>query len=185
LEWGSSSRLIAIAAALWLGAAGAGAEVFLSQQEALALAFPEADRVETRTHVLTDEQAARIEALSRGPLDSKLVRIHTGWRGEEVLGYALIDVHVVRTLSEALLVVLSPAGEVRNLRVLAFHEPPDYLPKERWYAQFEGKTGSAPLRIGGDLHGVVGATLSSRAAALCVRRALACYEVLIRGGRAG
>jgi hypothetical protein len=177
--------VLAFGAALWLGAAGAGAEVFASQQQALALAFPEADRVETRTHVLTDEQAARIEALSRGPLESKLVRIHTGRRGEELLGYALIDVHNVRTLSEALLVVLSPGGEVRNLRVLAFHEPLDYLPTQRWFAQFEGKSGAVPLRIGGDVHGIVGATLSARAAALGVRRALACYEVLIRDGQPG
>ena len=180
-----SSSLLAIGTALWLGAAGAGAEVFTSQQQALALAFPEADRVETRTHVLTDEQAARIEALSRGPLESKLIRIHTGRRGEEVLGYALIDVHVVRTLSEALLVVLSPEGQVRNLRVLAFHEPLDYLPTQRWYAQFQDKSGAAPLRIGGDVHGIVGATLSANAAALGVRRALACYEVLIHDGQPG
>jgi hypothetical protein len=132
--------------------------------------------------VLTDEQAARIEALSRSPLESKLVTIHRGLRGEELLGYAVIDVHDVRTLPEALLVVLAPDGAVRNLRVLAFHEPPDYLPPERWYRQFDAKTGSAPLRLGGDIHAIVGATLSARAATGCVRRALAYYEVLLKDG---
>ena len=37
-----------------------------------------------------------------------------------VLGYAVIDVHNVRTLPEAFMVVLSPEGEVRSLRLLAF-----------------------------------------------------------------
>jgi hypothetical protein len=178
-----SSSLLALGAALWLGAAGARAEVFHTQKEALALAFPEADRVESETFVLTEEQAARIESLSRAPLESKLVKIHRGLRGGELLGYAVIDVHNVRTLPEALLVVLSAAGEVRNLRVLAFHEPLDYLPRERWYQQFDAKTGSAPLRLGGDIHGIVGATLSARAATQGVRRALAYYDVLLQGGK--
>lgn len=177
-----AGRLFASGAALLLGAA-AQAKVFYTQKEALALAFPEADRVESETHVLSDEQAARIEALSRSPLESKLVSIYTGRRGDEVLGYAVIDVHEVRTLPEALLVVLSPGGEVRMLRVLAFHEPLDYLPRESWYEQFRDAPRSAPLRLGEDVHAVVGATLSARAATASVRRALAYYDVLLRDGR--
>jgi len=166
-----------------LGAAAADAKVFYTQQEALALAFPEADRVESETFVLTEEEAARIEALSRGPLESKLVKIYTGRRGEEVLGYAVIDVHNVRTLPEAFLVVLSPEGLVQNLRVLAFHEPLDYLPTDRWYQQFQARSLAAPLRLGADIHGIVGATLSARAATQGVRRALAYHAVLLRHGR--
>ena len=168
-------------AVLWPGAAGA--KVFYSQSEALELAFPGAERVESETHVLRDEQVERIESLARGPLESKLVRVYTGIRGGEVMGYALIDIHNVRTLPEAFLVVLSPDGDVKSLRVLAFHEPLDYLPSSRWYGQFEAKTLDQPLRVGGDVHGIVGATLSARATTRGVRRALAVYEVLLQTGR--
>ena len=75
-----------------------------------------------------------------------------------------------------------PEGAVRTLRMLAFHEPLDYLPSGRWYEQFESKTAAEPLRLGGDVHGVVGATLSARATTRGVRRALAFYQVLIRDG---
>ena len=78
------------------------------------------------------------------------------------------------------MVVLTPEGSVRSVRVLAFYEPLDYLPNDRWYAQFEGKSLAAPLRMGGDIHAVVGATLSSRAATQGVRRALAYYRVLVQ-----
>jgi Na+-translocating ferredoxin:NAD+ oxidoreductase RnfG subunit len=71
---------------------------------------------------------------------------------------------------------------VRTLRVLAFHEPLDYLPNERWYAQFDRKSLAEPLRVGGDVHGIVGATLSARATTRGVRRALALYEVLVQNG---
>ena len=71
---------------------------------------------------------------------------------------------------------------MRSLRVLAFHEPLDYLPADRWYAQFGDKSLSESLRLGGDVHGVVGATLSARATTRGVRRVLAYYEVLIQNG---
>jgi len=156
------------------------AKVFHTQEEALALAFPTADRTEKHTFILTPEQRERIEARARGALETRLVTLYTGWRGDEVLGYAHIDVHTVRTKSEGLMIVLDAAGRVRSLRVLAFHEPAEYLPAGRWYEQFRGKTLKDGLRVGRDIHGIVGATLSSRAATKGVRRMLAYYEVLIR-----
>lgn len=161
-------------------AAPAGAKVYLSQAEALAQAFPDAEKIEPETFVLDEAQARRIEELSRSKLESKLVRVWRGTRGGELLGFALIDVHNVRTLPEAFLVVLTPEGTLRTLRLLAFHEPPEYEPPERWYAQFLGKSLEQPLRVGGDVHGIVGATLSAQATTQGVRRALAIYQVLLR-----
>ena len=77
------------------------------------------------------------------------------------------------------MVVLTPAGNVRSVRILAFHEPLDYMPSEKWYGQFVGKTRKDALRVGGDVHGVVNATLSTRAASDSVRRTLAYHAVLI------
>lgn len=181
----SRTARIALLAALSLAllTGGARAKVFYSRSEALALAFPDADHVEDRTHVLSQEHVARIESLAHGPLDSKLVRIYTGFEKGEVVGYAFIDVHTVRTLPEAFLIVLSPQGAIRTLRVLAFHEPLEYKPSDRWYNQFEDKSLAEPLRLGGDVHGIVGATLSARATTRGVRRALALYEVVVQNAR--
>lgn len=182
-RWDSSSRLLALLiwALAFPGLPGeAAAKVFYSRAEALELAFPDADRVEDETIVLGDEQAHRIESLSRSPLESRLVRVYTGYRDGELLGYAFIDVHNVRTLPEAFLVVLSPEGEVADLRLLAFHEPLDYMPAERWYEQFQRKSLEEPLRVDGDIHGIMGASLSTRATAGGVRRALAMYKVVVQ-----
>ena len=166
--------------ALLLGAAPAAAKVFYSRSEALKLAFPDAERIEDQTYVLSDAQAERIAAIAQSPLDSKLVKLYRGYHGDQLLGYAVIDVHNVRTMPEAFMVVLTPEGVVRSVRVLAFHEPLDYLPNERWYGQFDAKSLESPLRLGGDIHAVVGATLSARATTRGVRRALAYYQVLVR-----
>jgi transcriptional regulator of nitric oxide reductase len=158
------------------------AKVFYSRQEAIALAFPEADRVDKKTTILTADQLAAIEEAGRVKVESKLVTIFTAYRGDEVLGYAHIDIQTVRTHAAALMVVINPEGDVRSVRILAFHEPLDYLPSEKWYAQFAGKTLEDRLRIGGDVHGVVSATLSTRAATDSIRRALAYHAVLIGSG---
>lgn len=164
----------------------ASAKVFSSQNQALREAFPESTRIERETHVLRGTEVEQIAALAGGDVRTKLVVIHTAYRGDEILGYAHIDVHTVRTQPEAFMVVLEPSGVVRSVRILAFHEPLDYLPTDRWYSQFAGKTRDDGLRVGRDVHGVVGATLSARAAAHGVRRTLAYWEVLLKSeGRRG
>ena len=182
---GTSSRGAAVflaVLALLFAAGESAAKVFFSRQEALDLAFPGAERIEGKVFVLDERQAAQVEEIARSPLDSKLVKLHTAVKDGAVLGYAFIDMHTVRTLPEAFLVVLSPEGEVRSLRVLAFHEPLEYQPTRRWYGQFEHKSQRSPLRLGDDIHGIVGATLSARATTRGVRRALAFYEILVRSG---
>ena len=79
------------------------------------------------------------------------------------------------------MIVLEPDGTTRSVRVLAFHEPLDYLPTERWYKQFEDRSLADPLRLGRDIHGIAGATLSARAVASSVRRALALFRVVVKG----
>jgi hypothetical protein len=175
-----ASVLLAGAIALAVAPPPARAKVFYTRSEAVALAFPDADRVEDETILLEDDQLERVQALAKSELDSRIVRIYRGFRGDDLLGYAFIDVHTVRTLPEAFLVVLTPAGAVASLRVLAFHEPLEYKPTDRWYEQFENATLDRALRLGRDVHGIVGATLSASATTQGVRRALALYEVLVK-----
>lgn len=158
----------------------AQAKVFASQKQALEEAFPDATRIERRTFLLRAEQVEQIEALSGRGVDAKVVVLHVAHRDDTILGFAEIAVHVVRTQPEAMLIALSPEGSVRSVRVIAFHEPLDYLPTPSWYAQFDGKRKGDALRLGREIHGVVGATLSAQAAADGVRRMLAYFEVLLR-----
>lgn len=113
-------------------------------------------------------------------MDSKLVTLHIGKRGQKLLGYATIDVHTVRTLPEAVMVVLSPEGQVTSTLLLAFYEPLDYMPNERWLKQFEQTNLTPDLRIGGKIAGITGATLTARAMTESVRKVLALYQVLIK-----
>ncbi len=179
--WALRSRATVLSLLALLAALPAAGEVFLSQREALALAFPDADRIEKRSVVLDDAQAEAVEKLSGAPLESRLVTLHHGYRGAELVGHALIDVHTVRTLPEAFLVVLTPEGRVAALRMLAFYEPAEFKPPARFLAQFDARSLDSELRLGGAIHGIAGSSLSARAVTTGVRRSLALYQVLVRG----
>lgn len=159
----------------------AGATVFHSREEALELAFPDADRVEARDFFLTAEQRAEIEARAKAPLESDLITVYVGHRGEEVTAYAIFDTHIVRTLPETFLIVLTPAGAIAATHVLAFYEPLEYMPAERWLRQFDRKRLEDDLHVGRGIAAITGSTLTSRAVANSIRRALAIHGVLLGG----
>jgi len=159
------------------------AEVFHAKDEALRLAFPDATEVRPQTVILTDAQANAVKEGTGADLDSRLFTFYTARRGESVLGYAVIDTHTVRTLPETLLVVLTPEGAVDQVILLAFHEPKEYMPPPRFLEQFEGRELSGTWRVGRDLHGISGASLTARAIPQALRRILALYDAVIRPAR--
>lgn len=161
-------------------ATAAAAKVHYAKSEALQLAFPGAERVESKTFFLTDEEKSRIEDLGKAPLESKLVVVHVGDKDGAPIGYAFIDSQVVRTLPETMLIVVSPEGSVAKLLLLAFNEPPEYEAPERWLEQFPGRTLGPELRVERDIHGIAGSTLTAHAVTTAVRRSLALFQVLIQ-----
>ena len=158
----------------------ANAKVFYSKEEALEIAFPSAERVEARNFFLTQEQVEQVQTLAKAHLSSKLATFHVGHTAEAILGYAFIETHIVRTFPETFLIVLSAEGTLQKLLVLAFYEPPEYQPTERWLKQFDQKTLSPSLRLRQELHGIMGSTLTAQAVTSGVRKVMALFQVLIQ-----
>ena len=50
----------------------ASSEVFYAKDEAMALAFPDVDEIETKTFILTNEQRTNAEKAARTRIDSNL-----------------------------------------------------------------------------------------------------------------
>lgn len=174
-----TSIALAVTAAVLLVSSASNATVFHARSEMLEVAFPQAESVHAKDYFLTKEQRSAIEHLAIRGLDSDLVTVYTAHRGDEVLGYAILDTHVVRTLPETFLVVLGLDGSIKATHILAFHEPLEYMPSERWLALLENRTLTDDLRLGRAVAGITGSTLSSHAVLGGVRRALAIYEVLL------
>lgn len=154
-------------------------EVFHSRESALRLAFPGADRVEKRELFLDSGEVDRAAQLAGTKLSSRMVTAYVGIEDNRITGYAFIETHKVRSLPETILVVVDPDAHTRGVHLLAFHEPPEYAPPERWLRQFDGRPLGDALSIRGDVDGITGATLTANAITAAVRRILAVYEVAV------
>lgn len=169
--------LAAGAALHLLAAAPAAARVLLTVDEALALAFPGA-AIERRTVFLTDEQMVRAAELAGQRPASAIVHPYVATHDGELVGTAYFDSHVVRTLAETVMVAVDAEGRVGRVEVLSFDEPPDYLPREAWYRQFDGRPLDAELELRRAIRPVAGATLTARATTDAARRVLALHRVI-------
>jgi hypothetical protein len=155
----------------------------------LRAAFPEAMRFEASDVMLTDDMARRLDQLARSKLPERMVTFYVA-RGPAspsqaagpVLGYAVVQSHVVRTKRETLLFAFEPDGRIRRITVVSFLEPPEYKPSERWLAQFPGKGPGDRLAVGDDLAPITGSTLSARGVAEQSRWLLQALQ-LAREGR--
>jgi hypothetical protein len=168
---------VAGALAAALAAGPAGARVHLTTEEALALAFPGCD-VERSTVYLTASQSARARELAGAEVSAAIVHPYRATCAGRPGGVAYFDAHTVRTLPEALMVVVDPEGRVARVEVLSFSEPADYLPRDPFYEQFRGRSLDAELELRRGVRGVTGATLTARATTAAVRRVLAIHRAL-------
>lgn len=155
------------------------AKIFYSKNEALELAFGKDAQVEQLSLFPDEQQVAKIQELAKAKLDSGLFTFYVGKAQGNILGYAAIETATVRTKPETLMIVLTTDGELRNVTTLAFHEPPEYQPPERWFEQLY-KRPLAEMDFNKGIDGISGATLSTRAAVGSVRKVMAIYQVMVK-----
>jgi hypothetical protein len=171
------SRTTLTCALLLSAAAPIGAKVLITVEEAVALAFPDS-QVARETVFLTEAEMAAAADLSSEAVTRALTVRYVGRRQGHLVGTAYLDVHRVRTLKETVLVVVRPDGTVGRVEVVSFDEPMDYLPREGWYRQFDGKALGDELQLDRAIRSVSGATLTAVATTAAARRILAVHEVI-------
>jgi electron transport complex protein RnfG len=151
-------------------------------QEALALAFPGA-QITRKEHWLTDAQAQKAKELSGTPLSGLWQVAYEARKDGKLIGVAFLDTHKVRTLQETVMVAVSPDGRIQRVEVIAFREPQDYMAKEAWIHQFDGKKLDAQLTLKGSIRPLSGSTLTANAMTDAARRALALHQLLYAGAQ--
>lgn len=163
---------------LLIAASRMAAEVLKTQEEALQEAFAAADTVIRQTLFLSEREIEQMEESSKSKFNSAIITYYLGIKDADTLGYAFFEDQIVRTKKTIVMILISPHGKVRKVEVLAFMEPMDYLPVQKWFDLFLNQILSNDLWPGRSIHAVTGATLSVRTFTLCVRRALAVYHHL-------
>ena len=159
------------------------AKTFLTQEEALRLAFPKGAVVTRKTAFLSEADRAEVARRTGGAPPNGLVVFYTGSSAGADVGTVYFDTHVVRTERETLLVLVDPKGAIARIEILSFSEPEEYLPRANWYGQFSGKTLTDELSEKRGVRAVTGATITVRVTVEAARRVLALDAFLKETGR--
>ena len=178
--------LLAGASALAAGASAARADellvspdgpeavkVYYTLDEALAEVFAKADTLWQEPW--RPDAAAReaVETRLGWRLEEEEFVFHRARRGGRDLGRALVLEEKGRFKPITFLVHVRPDGEVGKVLVMVYRESRgDGVRRQRFLKQFRGRDADDPLRLNRDVVNLTGATLSSRALAAGVRKAL-------------
>ncbi|HVE72645.1 MAG TPA: FMN-binding protein [Thermoanaerobaculia bacterium] len=147
----------------------------MTQQQALASVFPNAQATRQVLY-LTPEQLKAARKESGLEFSDRMIVRYAG-----PAGFAYFDTHRVRTLPETVMIVVGLDGKIERVEVLSFDEPPEYLPKDRWLDQFDGRKLDEDLSLKRKIRPLSGASLTARAITNASRKVLALHKVI--GGK--
>lgn len=146
-------------------------------QEALALAFPGA-QFTRKEHWLTEPQAQQVKQRAGTPLSGLWQVAYEARKEGRLVGVGFLDTHRVRTLPETAVVAITPEGRILRVEVVAFREPQEYMAKDAWLRQFDGKPLDSQLTLKGAIRPLSGSTLTANALTDAARRSLALHQLL-------
>lgn len=145
--------------------------------------FAQSKKVTHRRVTLSEEGATALAAKLGAPLAKNEWVVYVGETDGRTDGYAIVDAEKGMHELIDFAVRFSPTGAVERVEVLEYREPyGDEVRRERFRAQFSGKTAADPLTVGQDIDIVSGASISSRSMAVGIKRdALVLAEALKSG----
>jgi hypothetical protein len=174
---------VAMALACTLGASvkdAAAQSTYFTPRSLLADFFPHSQLVTYKKFELTAEQRTHIEQKLGYTLPKSAYTFYIAKSGEIVDGYAILDDQPGEHLPISYAVKLSPRGTVERQEIMVYRERfGDEVRDSRFREQFIGKSAADSLRPGEEVIAVSGATISSRAMALGVRRCLVLLDELV------
>ena len=161
-------------------------KVYFTQEEALAKVFAKADTLWTEEWSPTPQERTKLENRLAWRIEEETFVIHRARQGGQDLGYAMIIQEQGRFKPITFIVKLSATGRVDMVLVMVYRESRgDGVKRQRFLKQFRGKDSSDHLRLNRDIVGVSGATMSSRALAIGVKKELGIVEMKYPPTKAG
>lgn len=155
--------LVCAAAALSAGfvVTEARAMEYMTVAASQKLMFADATEFAPVVVALSADQLRQLADRAGGAARMGTWRIWQARQGSTVLGYVVVDAVIGKFELIDYAVALTPAGEIRDVEILAYRESHGYEVRNKpWRSQFTGKSGNSSLRIGDDIANISGATLS-------------------------
>ncbi|MEP6601840.1 MAG: FMN-binding protein, partial [Nitrospirota bacterium] len=148
-------------------------DVYLTEEEALKILFPAAQKIQADELRLTPEQKVQIQDRIGWKFPEESFKAFTAQSNGTVHGYAVIQETIGKHRPITYIVGVSPEGKVFDVEIMVYRESKgSEVRRKRFNAQYEGKTAQDPISINKDIINITGATMSVRSVSAGVKRAL-------------
>src|SRR3972149_1670229 len=148
-------------------------QAYLTEEQALALVFPECDEIVTDEFVMSPEEKSSLEKLLSRRMYEDGFRVYIGKKIGAIQGYAIITEEIGKFHPFTFVVGVGTDGKISNIAVLVYRESRGgEIAKKRFLYQFLGKSLKNPVRINKDIINVTGATMSVQCMCAGVRKVL-------------
>jgi len=156
-------------------------QVYYTTTDLLADFFRSSQNVTYKKVQVDDSERTRLQRrLGYTPAKASYT-FYVATSGGHIDGYAFIDEEKGEHLPITFAVKLSPAGKVMRQEIVVYREARgDEVRDEHFRAQFVGKSAADAIDTNQDIMAVSGATISSRAMAVGVKRAVVLFDELVR-----
>ncbi len=152
--------------------------VFLTPADALKQIFKDSQEVLKEDHPIGAEQRKQAQAVLGYDLPKEQYTFYIGRTGGKVDGYAIIDEQIGKVQPITFVTRINPDGKVAAVEIMVYRESHGGdVASKRFLNQFKQKGLNSELRLHGDIVNVSGATLSSHALVVGVKRALALWQI--------
>lgn len=151
-----------------------------SVDEVIQSSFTGVSTIEPKQIILTKEQFSQVQSRAKAAVRTKVYRYYDIKSSTERLGYAVLIARKVRGKNATVLYAFDNTGRLKFTEILAFGEPPEYIPNKTWMSQLQDKDASAALTLGKDIPTISGSTLSARSITEGARVARAIYEIVLK-----
>jgi len=156
------------------------AKTNVSIENVIKSSFSAVTKIDSKHLILTKVQYDKIRNKAKAAVRTKIYRYYNIQSGSKTIGYGVLITRKVRTKKATVLYTFDISGKLRFSEIMAFGEPPEFIPNKQWMSQFVNKTSSSKLTMGKDIPTISGATLSARTISDGARIARAIYEVVLK-----
>jgi len=153
--------------------------LIIKPDEAVKNIFPDYE-IHKKSVMIDRKTKQEIQKKYKTKMKTSIFRIYLIKKDGKVVGYGILHSHRVRTKKETVLFILDKECRIKDIEIIAFYEPPEYIPPEKWLKNFENKGKDQIPAIKKNIPNVTGATLSSRVITDASRQVIGICDMYLR-----
>jgi hypothetical protein len=159
---------------------GSFAKSKVSVKEVIETSFNNVSAIEPKSLILSSEQFKQVRSRAKAAIKTKVYRYYDIVSTGKSIGKAVLITRKVRSKKATVLYAFDKKDTLRFSEIMAFGEPPEFIPSKIWMTQLQKQKPTAKLTVGKDIPTISGSTLSASSITEGARVARAIYEIVLK-----